>query len=70
MELRLARKPVRREGVIETVTGRDVAITFESICFQSDTPGALAIGEAIRKTLIDNGLTIAPAAKVRAAMGG
>jgi UPF0271 protein len=59
-----------REGVVETVTGRDVAITFESICFHSDTPGALAIGEAIRKTLTDNGITIAPAPKVGEAMGG
>lgn len=59
-----------REGVVETVTGRDVAITFESICFHSDTPGALAIGEAIRKTLTDNGITIAPAAKVHEALGG
>ncbi|MDK3016058.1 5-oxoprolinase subunit PxpA [Pseudodonghicola flavimaris] len=53
-----------QEGVVRTVTGKDVAIEFESICFHSDTPGALENGRAIRKTLQDNGITIAPAATV------
>ncbi|MCC5979331.1 MAG: 5-oxoprolinase subunit PxpA [Salinarimonas sp.] len=52
-----------REGRVATVSGGDIAIDFESICFHSDTPGALAIGQAIRKTLTDNGITIAPAAR-------
>ncbi len=59
-----------REGVVETVRGRDVAVPFESICFHSDTPGALAIGKAIGKTLTDNGITIAPAARVLASGTG
>jgi UPF0271 protein len=49
-----------REGKTRTVDGDDIEIPFESICFHSDTPGALAIGTAIRETLIANGVTIAP----------
>ncbi|MDX2485205.1 MAG: 5-oxoprolinase subunit PxpA [Pseudodonghicola sp.] len=52
------------EGVVRTVTGTDIEIEFESICFHSDTPGALDNGKAIRAALLDNGITIAPAATV------
>ncbi len=53
-----------QEGVVQTVEGHDIPIDFESICFHSDTPGALEIGRAIRSTLTDNGVTIAAAATV------
>ena len=49
-----------KEGVVETVSGDTIAIPFESICLHSDTPGALAIGEAIRSVLAENGIAIAP----------
>lgn len=49
-----------RDGKTTTVDGGEVEIPFESICFHSDTPGALEIGTAIRDTLIANGVTIAP----------
>ncbi len=49
-----------REGKVRTVDGEDIEIPFESICFHSDTPGALQIGTAIRKLLTENGVTIAP----------
>jgi UPF0271 protein len=55
-----------REGTVTTVEGDEIAIAFESICFHSDTPGALDIGKAIRTALIDAGVTIAPAANVLA----
>ncbi len=48
-----------REGKVTTVDGEDIEIPFESICFHSDTPGALAIGTAIRETLTANGVIIA-----------
>ncbi|MCR9255797.1 MAG: 5-oxoprolinase subunit PxpA [Alphaproteobacteria bacterium] len=48
------------EGKVATVDGQDIEIPFESICFHSDTPGALAIGTAIRETLTANGVSIAP----------
>jgi 5-oxoprolinase (ATP-hydrolysing) subunit A len=47
-----------REGRVRTVEGEDIAIAFESICFHSDTPGALAIGTAVREALIEAGVTI------------
>ncbi|SEO18741.1 UPF0271 protein [Salinihabitans flavidus] len=53
-----------KEGIVETVQGTEIEMEFESICFHSDTPGALEIGKAIRTTLTENGITIAPAATV------
>ena len=49
-----------QEGKVKTVDGKDIEIPFESICFHSDTPGALKIGTAVRETLTANGVTIAP----------
>ena len=40
-----------REGLVRTVEGEDLAIEFDSICLHSDTPGALALGEAIKGAL-------------------
>ena len=62
----IAAKCVRacRDGVVRTVDGEDIQIDFESICFHSDTPGALDIGKAIRAGLTEAGITIAPAASV------
>ena len=45
-------------GKVKTVDGDDINIEFESICFHSDTVGALAIGKAVQKALTDNGVTI------------
>lgn len=62
----VAAKCVRacRDGLVRTVDGDDIEIEFESICFHSDTPGALEIGKAIRSGLQDAGITVAPAATV------
>jgi UPF0271 protein len=62
----VARKCLRacQKGVVDTVEGDTIPIAFESICFHSDTPGALEIGRAIRATLTDNGIALAPAAAV------
>ena len=40
-----------QEGVVRTVEGEDLSIEFDSICLHSDTPGALALGEAISGAL-------------------
>ncbi len=63
---KIAEKCVRacKEGRVATVDGEDIDIGFESICFHSDTPGALEIGRAIRAALIAEGIRIAPAAVV------
>lgn len=47
-------------GTVATVDGGEIEIEFESICFHSDTPGALEIGTAVRETLTTNGITITP----------
>jgi 5-oxoprolinase (ATP-hydrolysing) subunit A len=51
-----------RDGVILAVDGRPIALTVESICVHSDTPGALAIARALRDSLEAAGITVtAPA---------
>lgn len=64
----IAAKCVRacKEGVVKTVEGDEIEVEFESICFHSDTPGALENGRAIRAALTQAGITIAPAATVLA----
>jgi len=58
---RVAEKCVRAcmDGKVRTVDGDDIDVAFESICFHSDTPGALAIGTAVRDALRANGVKIA-----------
>lgn len=51
-------------GRVTTVDGAEIQIDFESICFHSDTPGALDMGRAIRAGLTDAGITITPAATI------
>ncbi|MCT4655136.1 MAG: 5-oxoprolinase subunit PxpA [Cohaesibacter sp.] len=62
----VAQKCVRacKEGKVRTVSGEDIDIEFESVCFHSDTPGALDIGRAVRQALLDNDIRIVPAAAV------
>lgn len=52
------------DAKVRTVEGDDIDIGFDSICFHSDTPGALAIGKAVRKALIENGIRILPAGEI------
>ncbi len=56
----VAQKCVRAcvEGMVKTVDNIDIPITFDSICFHSDTPGAFAIGTAIREALVAEGIDI------------
>jgi len=62
----LAQKCLRAclEGKVETVEGVDIDVEFESICFHSDTPGAVQIGRAIREALTANGIAISSASAV------
>ncbi|MEM9048030.1 MAG: 5-oxoprolinase subunit PxpA [Pseudomonadota bacterium] len=49
-----------KSGTVRTVEGGEIEIGFDSICFHSDTPGALQIGTAIRAALSAEGIAIAP----------
>lgn len=53
-----------QEGKVRTVEGDDVDIGFDSICFHSDTPGALGIGKAVRAALVESDIRIIPAAEI------
>ncbi|MBU2360316.1 5-oxoprolinase subunit PxpA [Loktanella sp. M215] len=57
-----------KEGTVVTDTGNVIEVAFESICFHSDTPGALDNGRAIKARLEANNIRIAPAAEVLARM--
>lgn len=52
-----------REGRTRSVNGRDVAVKADSICVHSDTPGAVAVAQAVRATLAPY---LAPAAQITA----
>jgi UPF0271 protein len=58
----IAEKVLRacQEGRVKTVQGGDIDIGFESICFHSDTLGALDIVRKMRETLRAHGIRIAP----------
>jgi 5-oxoprolinase (ATP-hydrolysing) subunit A len=46
------------EGLVRTVEGDDIDIDFDSVCIHSDTPGALALVQATRQALADNGIRV------------
>ena len=58
----IARKVVRacKEGRVTAVTGKDIEVPFETICFHSDTLGALDIVRHMREALISEGIRISP----------
>jgi 5-oxoprolinase (ATP-hydrolysing) subunit A len=62
----IAQKVLRacREGKVLTVTGGEIGIEFESICFHSDTLGALDIVRHMREALLAEGIRIAPVSKI------
>ncbi|WP_434064263.1 5-oxoprolinase subunit PxpA [Pararhizobium gei] len=53
-----------RQGKVRTVSGNDIDIAFESVCFHSDTLGALDIVRTMRETLVANGIRIAPVSDI------
>ena len=50
--------------MVQTVEGELLPIEFESVCIHSDTPGALALLQATRTALLNNGIAIGPARRV------
>jgi len=47
-----------REGVITSVSGRAVKVEARSLCVHGDTPGAVALAQAIRRALLDAGVRL------------
>jgi UPF0271 protein len=62
----IARKVVRacKEGRVTTITGKEIDIPFETICFHSDTLGALDIVRNIRDALRAEGIRISPVSDI------
>lgn len=47
-----------KEGKVETINGKDLAIRADSVCVHGDNPKALEFVKNIRETLIAEGVTI------------
>jgi len=47
-----------KEGVVETITGREIALSAESVCVHGDSPHALAFVKKIRMALEQNGVAV------------
>ncbi|PYE43869.1 UPF0271 protein [Rhizobium sp. PP-F2F-G20b] len=62
----IARKVLRacNQGKVRTVSGNDIDIAFESICFHSDTLGALDIVRTMREALVADNIRIAPVSEI------
>lgn len=48
------------EGVATAVDGTELQVRADSVCVHGDSPGAVAMARAIRATLTEHGVTIAP----------
>ncbi|MRK21928.1 LamB/YcsF family protein [Pseudomonas sp. JG-B] len=48
-----------KNQAIETITGRTLACSIDSICVHSDTPAAVAIAREVRNALERNGIAVA-----------
>lgn len=53
-----------RQGKVEAITGRDIAIRADSICVHGDNPGALNFVRGIRRALEGEGIAVANLAAV------
>ncbi len=47
-------------GRVDAVDGSTIPITVESVCVHGDSPGAVQIAAAVRRRLVDEGVTLAP----------
>lgn len=52
------------EGVATAVDGSELQVRADSVCVHGDSPGAVTMARAIRATLTEHGVTIAPFAPV------
>ncbi|QHC59674.1 5-oxoprolinase subunit PxpA [Rathayibacter sp. VKM Ac-2760] len=47
---------------VRAASGEELAIAVDSLCVHGDSPGAVAMAEAVRAALMDAGVALAPAA--------
>lgn len=47
-----------QQSTVESVSGKSVAVSFQSVCIHSDTPGALALVKAVRHALDNAGINV------------
>ncbi|WP_029351818.1 5-oxoprolinase subunit PxpA [Bosea sp. 117] len=52
------------EGAVICASGKRIPCTFESVCVHGDTPGAVAMAQAIRARLEEAGYAIRPMAEI------
>lgn len=45
-------------GVVESITGNDVAVTADSVCLHGDSPGAVEMAAAVRTALDESGVEV------------
>lgn len=55
-----------REGVVISRTGKELAVTTDSVLLHGDGPHAVAVARRVKQALIDAGVTIAPLAGANA----
>jgi len=48
------------DGTVHAVDGLLVAVAAQSICVHGDTPGAVAIAERVRRSLVEAGVSLKP----------
>ncbi|KGN41484.1 LamB/YcsF family protein [Knoellia aerolata] len=49
-----------RHGTVTAVDGSTIRVAAQSICVHGDTPGAVDIARAVRRSLADAGITVRP----------
>ena len=53
-----------KEGKVAAITGKDIAITADSVCVHGDGPKALAFVEKLRATFAAEGMSIVPLTEI------
>jgi UPF0271 protein len=55
-----------RDGVVISRTGKELAVTTDSVLLHGDGPDAVAVARRVKQALVDAGVTIAPLAGANA----
>jgi UPF0271 protein len=48
------------DGVVAAIDGSEIRVPTDSICVHGDSPGALEVARAVRRSLLDAGLEVRP----------